>query len=91
MISQMSNFMFWHNNSVYTQTVPDICLSLTKDNNERCAPYFKQGPVYILQCRNGDVYATGNLSYSNPMLSLYQLSYIPTLIFGHSFSHTIKL
>ena len=89
-VNKMTNFMFLHNTTFYTQigrdfTVPDTCISLTKHNNERCALYFKQGPVYILQCRNGDVYGTGNLSYSDPMLSLYQLSYVPTLILDSHF------
>ena len=65
--------------------MPHTCLTLRKINNKRCAPYFHQGPIYILQCRQGSVYGTGNLSYSDPMLSLYKLSYVPTLILDDHF------
>ena len=63
----------------------DIGLSLMKDNYEKCAPYCSMGPNYILQCRHGFVYATGNLSYSDPLLNLYKLSYVPVLILDSHF------
>ena len=90
LVSVMTNSMFLQNASFYTQigrnfNVPDICLTLTKDNYKKCAPYFSMGPNYILQCRHGFVYTTGNLSYSDPLLNLYKLSYVPVLILDSHF------
>ena len=42
-------------------SVPDSCLTLTSNNNMKCGAYFHTGPTYILQCRDGEVFATGNL------------------------------
>ena len=81
MVHKMSHLMFLHNNTFFNQigtelSVPESCLSLTSENNLKCVIYFQAAPTYILQCRNGEVFATGNLSYTDPMLNSYKLSFI---------------
>ena len=90
LVSLMTNSMFLQNTSFYTQVgrnvnIPNICLTLTKDNNDKCGPYFGKGPLYILQCRHGSVWATGNSSYSDPLLNLYKLSFVPLMILDSHF------
>ena len=42
------------------------------------------------RCRNEEVFATGNLSYSDPKLTVHKLSYIPTKILSTHFPISIK-
>ena len=45
---------------------------------------------HILQCRNNDVWASGNLSFSNPKLEIKHLSYVPQVILSQDFPIIIK-
>ena len=84
-VSLLSNNMFLKNSTFFTQigrdfNVPTDCIKLTKNNNEKCGQFFGKGPIYILHCRHNSVYGTGNISYLDPLLQIYKLSFVPTLI-----------
>ena len=85
-ISILSNGMFVKNSTHYKSidkdiTVPIQCSEQTLENNLKCKAYFvptdKQS---ILQCRNDQIFATGNISFLNPRLQSIGLSFVPTVI-----------
>ena len=85
LISLLSNKMFLKNATFFNQVgrnfnIPENCIQLTKTNNVKCKEFFGKGPDYILHCRQNFVFATGNVSYTDPLLQLHKLSYVPVLI-----------
>ena len=94
-LSSLSGKMFLRNDSNFDQIgkslfIPQKCIMLTKDNNQECSKFFENAPEFILQCRNNEVYATGNISYFTPELEENKLSYVPIKIFN-TLSHFYQI
>jgi hypothetical protein len=83
--------MFTKNMTHYTSLeknveVPLSCSEQTTSNNAKCKKYFMESSKdHILQCRNNDVWASGNLTFSNPKLEIKHLSYVPQIILAQDF------
>ena len=85
-VSIMNNGMFTKNSTHFKSINKDIivpiqCSEQTLENNLKCKAYFmptdKQS---ILQCRNDQIFATGNVSFLNPRLQSVGLSFVPMII-----------
>ena len=71
--------------------IPIHCAKQTHTNNIECRPYFTSNVQhqYIMQCRNNKVFATWNLSFTNPKLEKIKLSFVPAII--NSFNFPIRI
>ena len=95
-LSILDNGMFTKNKTHYTSLkknveVPLFCSEQTTANNANCKEYFMEtSKDHILQCRNSEVWASGNLSFTNPKLEIKHLSYVPKNILAQDFPIKIK-
>ena len=66
--------------------VPIQCAQQTQENNIKCRPYFSNiQNSHIMQCRDNQIVATGNNSYTNPKLEEKKLSFVPQIIDSSDF------
>ena len=85
-ISILDNEMFVKNATHFKSISKDInvpiqCSEQTLENNIECKAYFMpSNDQSILQCRNDQIFATGNISYLNPRLQSIGLTFVPTVI-----------
>ena len=71
-----------HYKSIDTDlTVPLQCSEQTLENNLKCKNYFlPTTKTNIMQCRDNQIIATGNISFTNPRLESKRLSFVPMVI-----------
>ena len=71
--------------------MPLQCSDQTQNKNIKCEQYFTNiQHDYILVCRNNQVIATGNSSFTNPKLEKVKLSFIPKIIDKSNFPIRIE-
>jgi hypothetical protein len=95
-VSILDNRMLVKNKTHYTSinkeiSIPLHCSEQTLENNIECKPYFKKSnEESILQCRDNEIYATGNISFLNPKLQSTGLSFVPSIIQKINFPINLK-
>ena len=95
-VSILNNEMLVKNKTHYNSINKDIsvplhCAEQTLENNIECKSYFVQSNEQcILQCRDDQIYATGNISFLNPRLQSTSLSFVPSIIEKVNFPINLK-
>jgi uncharacterized membrane protein len=62
-------------------SIPIQCANQTQNSKIQCRPYFSNiQHNYIMTCRNNQIVATGNVSFTNLKLQEIKLSFVPKII-----------